>query len=122
MLNQGRDVAPVPAYVEQQSAQVRRWSQENEQKCIVSEGSDDRVAFLVLEDGGVEWTVHRRSTERLSFVNERRNSRGKVLIVEAWSGESFNQESVFAKHQNGVDSRTLSKRAREISYVRHCWE
>jgi hypothetical protein len=122
MSNQGGDIASVATNIEQQSTEIRRRSKQHQKKRIVSEGCNDRIPFLVFEDRGIEWTVHRRSPKRFCFVDEGGNTRGQVLVIEAWGGESFDQEAVFPKHQNGINSRTLSKRAREISYVRHLWE
>jgi hypothetical protein len=63
--------------------------------------------------------LQRRPPETLRFGYQRRNPSGEILGIETRSGESFYQQAIFAQYQNGVNSGSLSKRARKISDVGH---
>src|SRR4051812_3904982 len=93
MSDQGCDVAAVSTHIEEKPAEVRGGPQEHEEKGIVGKRRDDCVTFLVLEDRGVERTMHRCSAERFGFVNESGNARREVFVIEARRGEAFDQEA-----------------------------
>jgi hypothetical protein len=121
MLNQGRDVSTIPTYVKKKSTEISRGSKQNQKQRIVRERGHDSVSLLVLEYRSVERTLKRRATEALRLRDECRNPRGEVFIVEAGRGESFDQQTVFPKHENGIDSGSLAERCGEISDVGHLW-
>jgi hypothetical protein len=121
MLNQGRDVSTIPTYVKKKSTEISRGSKQNQEQRIVCERGHDSVSLLVLEYGSVERTLKRRTAEGLRLCDECRNPRGEVFIVEAGSGESFDQQTVFPQHENGIDSGSLAERCSEISDVGHLW-
>ena len=73
----------------------------------------------MLEYCRIESSLHGGVAEGFCFRDERGHSRSQILIVETWGSETFDQQSVASQNQNRIDSRTLTKRAREISDVGH---
>src|SRR5437762_6206473 len=118
-LDQGCDVAAVPAYVKEKAAEISRWTEQDQEQRVVSKGSDDCVTLLVLENRGVERSLNRRPTETLGFRDEGGNSGSEVFVVESRCGEPFDQQAVLSQHENGVNSRALAKRGCEVSDVGH---
>jgi hypothetical protein len=121
MLNQGRDVSTIPTYVKKKSTEISRGSKQNQEQRIVCQRGHDCVTLLVLEYRRVQRTLKGRSAEALRLRDECRNPRGKVFIVETGSSESFDQQTVFPQHENGIDSGSLAERCGEISDVGHLW-
>jgi hypothetical protein len=119
--DQGGDIAAIPTHVKEQATEIGRRSEKHEQQGVVSKSRYYRVPFLVLEDRRVEGPMKCRAAQRFRFSNERRHPSREIFIVESRRSKSFYQQTVFPQDQNGVYSRTLSERARKISYVRHCW-
>ncbi len=76
----------------------------------------------MLEYCGIEGSLDSRAAEGLCFGDKRGDARSQIFIVETWGSETFDQQSVTSQNQNRIDSRTLAKRAREISDVRHGYE
>jgi len=122
MLNQGCDVSTIPTYVKKKSTEIGRGSKQNQAQTVVCARGHDSVSLLVLGYGSVEWTRKCRAAEGLCLRHECRNPRREVFIVEAGSGESFDQQTVFPQHENGIDSGSLAERCGEISDVGHLWE
>jgi hypothetical protein len=75
----------------------------------------------MLEYCGIQRPLHGRAAEGFCFGDERGDARCQIFIVETGGSETFDQQSVTSQYQNRIDSRTLTKRAREISDVGHWW-
>lgn len=75
----------------------------------------------MLEYCGIESSLDSCAAECFRFRDECGHTRSQIFIVETRGSETFDQQSVTSQYQNRIDSRTLTKRAREISDVGHWW-
>src|SRR4051812_32689319 len=117
--DQGGDIAAVPTHVKEQATEISRRSEKHQQQRVIGKRRYYGVAFLVLENRRVERTMKRRAAKGFRFSDEGGHAGREVFIVESRRRKALDQEPVFPQHQNGVYPRTLSERAREISYIRH---
>ena len=76
----------------------------------------------MLQNRGVDLSLERRASKRLSLRYQRGDAGGEIIVVESGRCEAFDEQPVLSQYQNCVNSRTLSERAGEISYVGHLWE
>ena len=73
----------------------------------------------MLENRGVDLTLHGRPAQCVSFRDERRHSCREILVVESRRGKAFDQQTVFSEHQHGVNAGALAQRCCEVSDVRY---
>ena len=73
----------------------------------------------MLENRCVQRALNCRSTESLGLGDESRHTRRQIFVVKTWRRKTFDQQSVTTQYQNRIDSRTLTKCAREIPDIRH---
>ena len=118
-LDEGGDVLPVSAQLEQQLADVGTLLHEHEKHCFRRQDRHDGVPLFVFEHRRQQLAAFGGTSQLFGGVDDRRDVRGDVLRVEIGEGLTIDQQAIAAEYDGGLYAFTLANGADEVANSGH---
>jgi hypothetical protein len=118
-LDEGGDVLPVSAQLEEQLPDVGALLHEHQKHRFRGQDGYDRVPCLVFEHRRQQFAAPGGPRQFFGGVDDRWDVRGNVLSVEIGDGLTVDEQAIAAEYDGGLDPFTLANGADEVANGGH---